>query len=133
MKCSFKRCRRVLRSDNKTGYCQRHKYVYVKPENKETARLRAERWRKDNPERVEAYNKEYREKNREALKQRHKNYRKNHPEVYMNYKVRKGLEVVEAAKQQPARVVPRAHALLKLAEAKASQASYGIERIGYAR
>lgn len=44
---------------------------------------------------------------------------------------REALAAAAEAKKQPARALPKVSALLKLAEAKASQAQYGIRRIGY--
>lgn len=92
--------------------------------NKDAVKARVKAWRARNPEKVTAYKKAWEAKNPDEARRQWSESQKR----------RRNREIMAevAAKSLPVKTNATAIRMLAIAEAKATQAHYGIERIAYA-
>lgn len=105
---------------NKAKIAAEHKAYYEA--HKERIMQRVKEWKQANPEKRYAYSRAWDKKNPEKMRGYWRTYAD-------KKRTREALEALAQAK--PSRPTPRLSALVKLAEAKATQASYGIQRVAY--
>jgi DNA repair exonuclease SbcCD ATPase subunit len=114
---------RQWRKDNLEKVRARDRAYRKKYRAKKLAGMKA--WRQANPDKMRAYRKAWREKNPEkvrALKQAFDQAKR----------IKEALQAAaEAAAKPPKPLSPKLSALLKLAEVKATQARYGIQRVAF--